>query len=193
MIKKYFTFLSFLLLLCASNAFAQFCPPNGFSTGSSLYFYYESGTSLCGDRPATVTVDSSVFTLVHCTDDVSIYDLTSGSGVSNINLFSVDFGFDICEYQNGTLPTGKFTLKSKEVRIFPNPINSGNYLYADFGNYMSSADVAIYSVTGKQVLSFSMKNSNRAPLNIAGLSNGVYLLKIITNSETLTRKFVIMK
>jgi len=191
--KNYYVFLTLFSFFCVQLVSAQFCPPYGFTNGNSLFFSYESGTSACVDRPTVVYVGSSEFTRVACDDLSSVYNLTSGSPVSTINTFEVDFGFDTCGYTNGNLPVEGFSLSAESVKLYPNPINSGNYLYVDFGFSKITADIKIYSVTGKMVQNYALKNSSKASVNISGLTNGVYLLKITSNSQTATRKFVIMK
>lgn len=199
MIKNYFSLIVLTVMLSFTQAFSQSCPPIGFSDGDSLFFYYDSGTSLCVERPTVVYVDGSEFTLVDCDNLSSVYDLTSGAPISNINMFTVDFGFGTCEYTNGNLTNETLSADSfaeidrNSIRIFPNPVSSGNLVFVDFGNVNVNVDITIYSVTGKQVLNQKVSNLNKVPVNISGINNGVYMIKISSKTSSITRKFVVLK
>ena len=199
MIKNYFSLIVLTVMLSFTQTFSQSCPPIGFSDGDSLFFYYDSGTSLCVDRPTVVYVDGSEFTMIDCDNLSSVYDLTSGAPISNINMFTVDFGFGTCEYTNGnlsneTLSTDSFSdVDRNSIRIFPNPVGSGDHVFIDFGNVNVNVDITIYSITGKQILNNNVSNLNTVALNISGVSNGVYLMKISSKTTSITRKFVVMK
>ncbi|HZW63221.1 MAG TPA: T9SS type A sorting domain-containing protein [Flavobacteriaceae bacterium] len=199
MTKNYYALILLTVLLSFTQAFAQFCPPNGFSDGTSLYFFYDTGTSLCAERPITVYVGTSEFSIVDCDNISSVYDLNSGDPIVNLNAFTVDFGFGTCEYTNGTLTnetlsTDSFAdLDKTQLRVFPNPVTTGNRVFVDFGSANVNVDITIYSVTGKRILDTKVANMNKAALNVSGLNNGVYMIKIASNTSSVTRKFVIMK
>lgn len=197
--KNYFSLIVLTVMISFTQAFSQSCPPIGFSDGDSLFFYYDSGTSLCVERPTVVFVDGSEFTMVDCDNLSSVYDLTSGTPITNINMFTVDFGFGTCEYTNGNLTNETLSADSfaqvdrNSIRIFPNPVSSGNSVFVDFGTVTVNVDITIYSVTGKQVLNQKVSNLNKAVLNISGINNGVYMIKISSKTASVTRKFVVLK
>lgn len=180
-----------------NQSYAQFCPPTGFSNGTSLYFFYSPSGAICDDRPNTIMVDSSEFTMVVCENAYSIYDLTSGSPLSNINMFTADFGVGTCEYANGnliqeTLSVNEIDKVVNTTRVFPNPLVSGNSIHLVFNsNLLGTA--SIYDVTGKRVLNIDIDNLRRKEVNVSSLRNGVYLLKIEAGSSTITKKVIIMK
>ena len=190
------------LLLCfglfvTSNIVAQSCPPTGFSNGTSLYFFYDSGTSACVDRPTTVTAESSEFTLVDCGDVYSVYNLTTGAPLVNPNFFTADFGYATCEYTNGTLTNETLSLEQIEaifntLSIYPNPVTKGDVLTIKFASNIN-ASVNLYNLTGKLILSNELENSRVKPLGLSNLPNGVYLLQITFDNLSITRKVVIMK
>jgi hypothetical protein len=72
------------------------------------------------------------------------------------------------------------------LTMYPNPL-SGNIL-----NIVTDANatksVAIYNILGKQVLS---ANTAETAINVAGLTAGVYIVKITEEGKTATRKLVI--
>ncbi|TYA53875.1 T9SS type A sorting domain-containing protein [Formosa maritima] len=191
-----------LLVLCISifsinNLQAQFCPPIGFSNSDSLFFFYDSGTIPCGNRPQTIQVDGSEFTLMECENTYSIYDLTSGSPISNINSFTADFGIGTCEYTNGNLTQETLSINQVDqvlnsTRVFPNPLLSGNNLHLVFDSYIQGKG-NIFNITGKKVLSFEIDNLSRKQLDVSSLSNGVYLMQLDAGASTITKKVIIMK
>ncbi|WP_159799675.1 T9SS type A sorting domain-containing protein [Flavobacterium sp. MK4S-17] len=72
------------------------------------------------------------------------------------------------------------------LTMYPNPL-SGNIL-----NIVTDANatksVAIYNILGKEVLS---ANTAETAINVAGLTAGVYIVKITEEGKTATRKLVI--
>lgn len=171
---------------------AQFCPPTGFATTSTLYFIYDPGTSACIDRPTSVTVESSTFTQSSCSDELSVYQLSTGSPLADPNNIAVDFGFSICEYSGGTLSAEEFELIFKSsLKVYPNPITRGNNLNIELG-INTSVEVTLYNVTGKKMLSTEKSDLNKVAVDISNLEEGIYIAQIITDIATITRKVIIM-
>ena len=187
-----------VLLLCVTifsfnQATAQTCPQTGFATESTLYFFYDAGTSLCVDRPGSVGVDTSVFNKTSCGDEYSIYNLASGPVLTDPSSFAADFGFGTCEYSGGTLSTDQFEMIFKAMlRVHPNPVTQGNNLNIELG-VNTSVKVNIYNITGKQVLSTDTSNFSNAIVDISSLENGIYITQIVTDLATITRKVIVMK
>jgi len=176
---------------------AQNCPPTGFSDGTSLYFFYDAGTSLCGDRPSLLTVETYTFTLTSCDDEYSIYDITTADTLTDANNFIADFGFGTCEYSNGALTSENLlSINDKDflensIKVFPNPVSRNSDLFVLFGSNFD-AEVKIFSVTGKLVFSNTASNVNRTKINTATLNNGVYLLQVNIDNVSVTRKVIVM-
>lgn len=198
--KNYYFFSALIFAFFGSMTLnAQSCPPTGFSNsgGTTLYFLYDSGTSLCVDRPTTVSVGASVFTRTACDDLASVYQLTSGSPISPTNTFTADFGYGTCEYTDGTLTDENlsvedFNLKISKLKIYPNPVVSNDKLNVSFDNVVS-AKLKLFNVTGKLVLEETINNSTSKTVNLNNLTNGIYLLQITNGAASITKKVVIMK
>ena len=193
--KHKYLFL-FIISFLSAQVFSQTCPDfaSVIETPTEIViFTYENPGPDCGTRPSTITIDGSTYELGNCDSYSSTYTLTSGSGVVDSSNFSVSYGSSTCDYSNNILPVVDFKTSGNEIRLFPNPITNGNYLNIDFGSTILSANVSIYSVTGKQIQNFTLNNLSKTSLNISGLTNGVYLLKISSNFQSITRKFVVMK
>ena len=198
--KNYYFFSALIFAFFGSMTLnAQFCPPTGFSNtgGNTLYFLYDSGTSLCANRPTTITVGASVFTRIACDNLASIYQLTSGSPISPTNMFAADFGIGSCEYADGTLTDENlsvedFNLIVSKLKIYPNPVVNNDKLNVSFDNAVT-AKLKLFNVTGKLVLEETISNSLSKSINLNNLTNGIYLLQITNGSASITKKVVIMK
>ncbi len=197
--KKNYTFIVLLTALFFFNQTqAQVCPDNGFTNTTSLFFFYDAGAPSCVDRPTTITVEGSTFNLIICDSSSAVYDIEPGdTPIPNANLFTADFGSATCEYTNGNLTDETLSLDSIDKAlnsfvVFPNPVVQGNAFHIVFGNNLS-AQINLFSVTGKRVLSDTVSNLARTQLNVANLSNGVYLLQVKSGASTVSKKVVIMK
>lgn len=196
--NNYLILLLGITLLGATNSsYSQICPPNGFTNSNSLFFFYDPGTVDCVDRPTSITVDTSVFDLVECEPGYSIYDLSSGSPLTNLNYFVADFGDATCEYTNGdlsqeTLSVGSYDRVLNTMVVFPNPLTQGDHINIAFSNNIQ-AQANVYSINGKLLLSQEIDNLNRQKLDAGNLANGVYLLQIETGTGTVSKKIVITR
>ena len=193
--KHNYYYLFLIAFFSFNQINAQFCPPNGFSSdaGLTLFFVYDSGTSLCGSRPGTVTVDGSTFTLVSCSDTLSEYTLTLGPPLPDpTTMFTADFGGSVgnCSYNNGTLPINEFEFLRATFRVYPNPLKKDNQLTMKFGSNIT-AKIYMYDVTGKLVISDKIENANKKQINISSITNGMYFLKLVTDNVTITKKIII--
>jgi hypothetical protein len=71
------------------------------------------------------------------------------------------------------------------LKIYPNPAKNLLNITSDS---FETKTVAIYNVLGAQVLAANITN---APINVASLSKGVYVVKVTEEGKTATRKLVI--
>jgi hypothetical protein len=80
-------------------------------------------------------------------------------------------------------------IKSNEIsglNIYPNPVTNGT-LYINT-KLNAEKDITIYNVLGKEVLNTTTASN---AVNVSKLSAGVYVVKVIENGSTATRKLVI--
>lgn len=82
-----------------------------------------------------------------------------------------------------TLSTNSETLNG--FKMYPNPV-TGNKL---FFNINEKATINIYNVLGKLVQSETIENANSS-INVSKLSKGMYLLKLNTQNQSITKKFI---
>jgi hypothetical protein len=194
--KNYFLFLFILAFLSTNKSIAAECPITAFTTGTAVFTVYPVGTSACVDRPSIISIGSSIFTMVICDDGYSQYQLTSGTPVTSTDPFTIDSGFDVpCTYVAGLLGAEEIGIINKaSFKIFPNPISTSenDNLSIRFA-INTTADISVYDISGKVILKDAMTNSNSKEVNISNLEYGIYILKISTDTFSLTRKVVVMK
>jgi hypothetical protein len=92
-------------------------------------------------------------------------------------------------------PTGLNGIKKSnpEITLYPNPCIKG--LYINLSSMPSVLNtkvlINIYDITGRVLLSTDFQIiSNEYPIDISELESGMYLIKIITNQNTQTLKFI---
>ena len=191
-------YLLFLLAIAFSfnQINAEPCPASAIiaSSGTKLVLSYDSGTSLCGERPDTVTVDvSTVFVLSSCNDDVSVYNHTSGPLLADTGNLTIITGFDtICNYTDSVLPIEDFEFLNATFKVFPNPLMKDSQLTVKFATNIT-AKIYMYDVTGKLAVTDEIDNVNSKQINTSNLTNGVYFLRLVTDNTTITKKVIIMK
>ena len=77
----------------------------------------------------------------------------------------------------------EFSLENS-VSIFPNPTR--DIITIDAANSITVNSLELYNIVGKQVI----KTNNVSTLNLSQLSAGVYMLRVMTDSGTLTKKVI---
>jgi hypothetical protein len=93
---------------------------------------------------------------------------------------------------NETLSIGQVEAILNTLKVYPNPVTNGNILNVKFSNHLS-ADIHLYDVTGKLVLTNKIDNLNHQKVDVNQLPNGMYFLKIGIDNLTITQKVVVMR
>ncbi|MBV1922722.1 MAG: T9SS type A sorting domain-containing protein [Flavobacteriaceae bacterium] len=115
-------------------------------------------------------------------------DLLTGTTVQLVVEARVNSGGEVFFIDNivfdGSL--GANDLNNSKFSIYPNPATQG------FVNITSQLngdkEVAVYNVLGKQVINTTIANER---LNIAGLSSGIYIVKVTQDNISATKKLVV--
>ncbi|OSY87102.1 hypothetical protein WH52_13185 [Tenacibaculum holothuriorum] len=76
----------------------------------------------------------------------------------------------------------------KNFGVFPNPVTGDNVTIRT--SLQENLDVKIYNILGRNVLSTKLTPNNKT-VNVSGLNTGIYLLKVVENGKTATKKLVI--
>jgi hypothetical protein len=142
-------------------------------------FFWTTDATTTGVNGNTITLGGAPFTGITGPVTLRFYGFNAEGAGGN---FSID---DVVI----TGSTGVLGVKENQIsglKVYPNPVKGGN-LYISSDNNETKA-VAIYNVLGKQVLTATV---NDAPVNVAHLSAGVYIVKITEAGKTATKKLVI--
>ncbi|WP_027138894.1 T9SS type A sorting domain-containing protein [Gaetbulibacter saemankumensis] len=194
---KQIYFLAIAAFFSLNQAFADPCPESGTTSagGELIIFNYPEATSFCANRPVTIMVDgTTTYELdeASCSETVAVYNRLSGPAISGQD-FTVTSGFDTsCTFSSGTLPTETFEVLKKEFKVFPNPLTKGNEISLSFG-INTSVQIELYDITGKLMLKTFTDNQNLKNINVSGLTNGMYMIKINSGNSSVIRKAVILK
>ena len=77
----------------------------------------------------------------------------------------------------------RVSLEASKLTIFPNPATSIIYI-----NYNAVIDsIQVYDMAGKMVMN---KNNDLESLDVSGLGNGLYFMKVTTTEKVFTSKFL---
>lgn len=132
------------------------------------------------------------------TDDGSDYE--SGNAPSNpkVGVFMINNtpinGIKVATATfslNSTLSNSSFENNAK-FQLFPNPVLNGNVSISNF-QQKAIESIEIYSILGKLVKQQTIASSNsKIQLDLSALNNGIYVLKIQSNSgNSSTQKLII--
>ena len=72
-----------------------------------------------------------------------------------------------------------------DISLYPNPVRSEAF----FINTTSPLTVKIYNLLGELVMKTRI-SSNRDPVNISGLSSGIFLVNLSSENSTITKKLI---
>lgn len=86
------------------------------------------------------------------------------------------------------LAKGTISFAKNEVVLYPNP-NNGNKLYMK-GLQEKQSTITLMNALGKKIIHQMITN---ASIDISGLANGIYLLKIDNSQQSVVKKFIIEK
>ncbi|PHR69272.1 MAG: hypothetical protein COA67_11125 [Lutibacter sp.] len=86
---------------------------------------------------------------------------------------------------DGLLSTVKSSIEG--FAVYPNPVNNGEFSISSFNN--ATKQIQIFDMLGKQVYSNVVKANEN--VQVSNLNTGIYILKVLEEGKTATRKLVI--
>lgn len=96
-------------------------------------------------------------------------------------------GFYTLGYGSCPLFVDEYQTSAKKIKVFPNPAKDIiNIVNAD------NSDIYIYNITGQQVYS-QIPSGNEEVVDLSGLSDGLYLIKILNKKSVYNSMFIIRK
>jgi hypothetical protein len=76
-----------------------------------------------------------------------------------------------------------------QFRTYPNPVDE--QLFVELNETVQKLNVEIYNITGQLVLNRMFQNTNSVNLDVSGLTNGIYILRLNTDKETFNSRIII--
>jgi Secretion system C-terminal sorting domain len=166
----------------ASNLSASISPANTnlVAQPSNNFFWALDATSTAADQiGSTITLTGASFTGRTTPITFRFYGWNAEAVGGS---FSID---NVAISGNTTVLSTKQFDGISGLSIYPNPAKNILNITSDS---FETKTVSIYNVLGKVVLTANVTN---APLNIANLAKGVYVVKVTEADKTATRKLVI--
>jgi len=87
--------------------------------------------------------------------------------------------------------TAQLTINDKQFSISPNPAK--DFATISFNKIVDKATIAGYDITGKAVITQSLSGTNAYKLNTQTLTNGIYVIKVNTDTGNYNEKLLINK
>lgn len=78
-----------------------------------------------------------------------------------------------------------------EINVFPNP--SGDKISVSFSKNVNNATLRLLNVTGQKVYEKLSLNGNHFDIEIASLSNGIYIIQIEQEGSSIRKKLIVNK
>lgn len=78
---------------------------------------------------------------------------------------------------------------NNQIQVFPNPVTSSLKLVINGYEESSKKDAVIFNVSGAEMLRFQ-RLSNECELQLSGLDDGVYIMRITIDSEIFVYKIL---
>jgi hypothetical protein len=144
--------------------------------------------------PTTTEIDFSINGSSNQTLDIDLMTAgNEGVAVVKVTLNNVDNDDMISFYVQFTVDaTGLFESNAKELIAYPNPVTSTMNVNFN-GSTNPDTKVNVYDAVGKLVISQPINNATNYQLNFSDLPRGIYLLKLLDNSNVIQTKKIIKK
>ena len=96
----------------------------------------------------------------------------------------------IAELYDSTVGVNETTADAMEVKLYPNPVVNNLTIELNNNNTLHHATVQLININGKTVLTKTL-TASKTVLETSNLRSGMYLIKVQTNKNTVTRKVII--
>lgn len=85
--------------------------------------------------------------------------------------------------------TGLDDKLERQVNVYPNP--ASGQLFIELNAMVSKLNVEIYNMTGQLVMNEIFRNTGTIGLDVSGLTNGIYILKLNTDKDIYNTRIII--
>jgi gluconolactonase len=150
----------------------------------NLYFASEKGIQVFSSGGAALTTIVVPELPSNC--DFGGADFKTLFITARKNIYSIDLNYPGYAVSRNTSHTGINSIPGKpSVEIYPNPVQ--NELNINLPG--KSGTVEVFDITGKSLLQKEILE-NENSIDVSGLENGIYFVKVLSDSQFFTEKFV---
>ncbi len=151
---------------------------------STLYSLAGSGTI-----PSTLTLTSGEYALGQI-NNLTIYATDPGLNPTSqsVNILWIPGNSEQCSNTKKRIVNDEVPTKELEISaIHPNPANDFTTVS---WNKLASGTVGIYAMDGRELTSVSFEDQREVQLSTMDLPNGMYIVKLIVDNQTITEKLI---
>ena len=123
--------------------------------------------------------------------EISFSIIFDGAEIYKVDTGTIDFMFksDFLEYKINCEATNITDIEeSSSINIFPNPVNDRLYIMTQ--TTTQTTTIEIYDVYGRLQGHKTTRLQDNKTIDVSGLNNGIYLIKIITENGIITKRFI---
>lgn len=164
--------------------------PTSILVGEQVQFYDLSSTvftnrlwTFPGGEPETSTEPNPVVTY----NMMGSYDVTLEVSSPDSTMIVSRPGYITVIDVTGIRPQAP----SLSMTLYPNPVTQGTARLKVSGEGVSISRVSVHSLTGEEILRITDYRNN-SEINLTTLKPGIYLVKVMTDKGTLTRKISVL-
>ncbi len=117
---------------------------------------------------------------------VMIYDLNESPSNRHIRIATHGHGIYQRSFVNDILSAGDVVLLDAEIKVYPNPTSEKIFISIANKEAVISS-IHLFNIIGQQVMKI---DKNKREVSLAGLSDGIYFLKLNSKGKSITKKIL---
>jgi hypothetical protein len=161
----------------AGKVLLQWVTSNEINAG--LYVVERSADGINYSAIGTVTAYNST--------GINNYSLTDGQPLPGLNFYRLKMTDQGGAFKYSPVRKINFNSTANDLTVYPNPVVNSNLFITSSANCTKAL---LYDAAGKLIKSFPLQGRNNT-LHLAGISKGIYQLKIFTGDSVKTEKILI--
>jgi len=121
------------------------------------------------------------------------FGLMNSAGQNSVlNSSSITLKLDIGQEDSITNEEETTSIDESQLKVYPNPVKDALNVHLNgLGNEVER--VAVYSVIGQQVYDSGSLQTKHTQVDVSGLTQGIYVMKVFTNKGMLNKKFEVVR
>jgi gluconolactonase len=150
----------------------------------NIYVATDKGIQICTAQGTAITTITIPEAPTNC--DFGGKDFKTLYITALKNLYSIDLNYPGYVVSKHILPDAiKLTTDNPRIKIYPNPVQ--NELHLSLSGKTGMLEV--FDISGKTVLQKEIRKNNTS-IDVSGLHNGIYFIKILSGDQMFTGEFV---